>query len=64
MRNLTLLTDFYQLTMMNGYLQCGTDRQQAVFDVFFREKEQISYAVAAGLEQVAEYINNLHFEAD
>lgn len=60
-RNLTLLTDFYQLTMMNGYLKSGIADEMATFDMFFRKKGQINYAVAAGLEQVIEYIENLHF---
>lgn len=64
MRNLTLLTDFYELTMMNGYLKCGTAERKAVFDVFYRGVGGFSYAVAAGLEQVVEYIQNLHFSDD
>ena len=55
-RNLTLLTDFYQLTMMNGYFREGIGEREAVFDMFFRPKGQINYAVAAGLEQVVDYI--------
>lgn len=64
MRNLTLLTDFYELTMMNGYLKCDTADRKAVFDVFYRGVGGFSYAVAAGLEQVVEYIQNLHFSDD
>lgn len=64
MRNLTLLTDFYELTMMNGYLKCGTADRKAVFDVFYRGVGGFSYAVAAGLEQVVEYVENLHFSDD
>lgn len=60
-RNLTLLTDFYQLTMMNGYFREGIGEKEAVFDMFFRPKGQINYAVAAGLEQVADYIRNIKF---
>lgn len=63
-RNLTLMTDLYELTMMNGYYKLGTADRTAVFDVFFRQAGQISYAVAAGLEQVVEYIENLHFDAE
>ena len=58
------MTDLYELTMMNGYHALGTSERTAVFDVFFRHAGQISYAVAAGLEQVAEYIQNLHFDDD
>lgn len=60
-RNLTLLTDLYQLTMMNGYLQKGRKEEIAVFDVFFRQNGMITYSIACGLEQVVDYIMNLHF---
>ena len=63
-RNLTLLTDLYQLTMMNGYLRNGKQRDIAVFDLFFRRNNVITYSVAAGLEQAVDYIRNIHFEAD
>ena len=62
MRNLTLLTDLYQLTMMNAYLQTGKDDVMANFDVFYRQKEHLDFAICAGLEQVIDYVNNLHFE--
>ncbi|MDO4572776.1 MAG: nicotinate phosphoribosyltransferase, partial [Clostridia bacterium] len=61
MRNLTMMTDLYQLTMMYGYYREGMAQNEAVFDVFFRPKENISYAVMAGLESVIDYINNLRF---
>lgn len=60
--NLTLLTDLYQLTMMNGYHLCGLDKTRAVFDVFYRGAGGYSYAIAAGLEQAIDYIRNLHFD--
>lgn len=60
-RNLTLLTDLYQLTMMNGYLLENRKDEIAVFDVFFRQNGMITYSVACGLEQVIEYVTNLHF---
>ena len=64
-RNLTMLTDLYQLTMMNGYLKYGMDKNKAVFDMFFRPLQNNSvYAVMAGLEQAIEYINNLHFSEE
>ena len=63
-RNLTLLTDFYQLTMMNGYFKKGIGEREAVFDMFFRPKGQINYAVAAGLQQVVEYIQDINFTPD
>ena len=60
-RNLTLLTDLYQLTMMNGYLRNGKQGDIAVFDLFFRRNNIITYSVAAGLEQAIDYIRNIHF---
>ncbi len=62
MRNLTLLTDLYQLTMGQGYFTEGKSEQLAAFDVFFRPNKLITYSVAAGLEQAAEYLEDLHFE--
>ncbi|MBR0190071.1 MAG: nicotinate phosphoribosyltransferase [Clostridia bacterium] len=60
-RNLTLLTDLYQLTMMNGYLKENRREETAVFDVFFRQNGMITYSVACGLEQTVDYILNLRF---
>lgn len=60
-RNLTLLTDLYQLTMMNGYLKHQKNEEIAVFDVFFRQNGIITYSLACGLEQVVDYILNLNF---
>ena len=63
MRNLTMMTDLYQFTMMYGYFKHEMKDTRAVFDMFFRHQQGHSeYAVMAGLEQVIEYINNLHFE--
>ncbi|MBR5473845.1 MAG: nicotinate phosphoribosyltransferase, partial [Lachnospiraceae bacterium] len=60
-RNLTLLTDLYQLTMMQGYFK-ENHTQTVIFDAFYRRNpSENGYAVCAGLEQVIEYINNLHF---
>ena len=64
MRNLTLLTDLYQLTMMNGYLENGKEKDVAVFDLFFRRNGIITYSVVAGLEQAVDYILNLRFEEE
>ncbi|WP_407313793.1 nicotinate phosphoribosyltransferase [Desulfosporosinus sp. SB140] len=62
MENLTMLTDLYQLTMMQGYLVNGYQNKEAVFDVFFRSIPfNGGYALAAGLEQVVEFIENLRF---
>lgn len=60
-RNLTLLTDLYQLTMMNGYLLENREEEIAVFDLFFRQNGMITYSVACGLEQAVDYILNLKF---
>lgn len=61
-RNLTLLTDFYELTMGNGYLENGMGNTVCVFDLYFRKiPDSGGFAVMCGLEQVIEYINNLHF---
>ena len=63
--NLTLLTDFYELTMMQGYFK-NHSNQTVIFDVFYRDNPcNGSYAITAGLEQMIEYIENLRFsEAD
>ncbi len=60
-RNLTMMTDLYQLTMMYGYFKHGMTKNQAVFDLFFRERDSFSYAVMAGTESAIEYINGLRF---
>ena len=57
-----MMTDLYQLTMMNGYFLDGTYKNEAVFDLFFRSGAQLNYAVAAGLEQAVDYIKNLRFD--
>ena len=64
--NLTMLCDFYELTMGNGYWSKGFQDQITYFDVFFRDvPDKGGFAIAAGLEQVVDYIQNLHFsEAD
>ena len=64
MRNLTLMTDLYQLTMMYGYQKSGTRDQIAVFDMFFRDKEELNFSIMAGVEQLVDYIQNLHFSDD
>ena len=61
-RNLTLLTDLYQLTMMNGYLKEGKENEVVIFDLFFRQNALITYSLAAGLEQAIDYVLNLKFE--
>ncbi len=61
-RNLTMLTDFYELTMANGYLENGLKDEIAYFDMFFRRvPDDGGFAIMAGLKQVIDYIENLHF---
>lgn len=63
--NLTLLTDLYELTMMQGYFKNHSFNQTVIFDVFYRENPcNGGYAIAAGLEQAIEYIENLRFTAN
>lgn len=65
MRNLTMMTDLYQLTMMNGYLHHGMENHHACFDLFYRRRgDLLTYAVAAGLEQAIEYVQNLRFNEE
>jgi len=65
MRNLTMLTDLYQLTMMYGYYKTGMRDNLATFDMFYRAKgESTHYAIMAGVEQLMDYIENLHFDED
>lgn len=62
-RNLTMLCDFYELTMANGYFSSGMKDKIVYFDVFYRKNpDNGGYAIAAGLEQIVNYINELHFE--
>ena len=63
--NLTMLCDFYEFTMANGYFKSGFYRKNVYFDVFFRRvPDNGGFAVAAGLEQVIDYIKELHFEEE
>ncbi len=60
--NHTLLCDYYELTMANGYFELGKGDEISYFDVFFRKvPDGGGFAIAAGLEQVIEYIRNLKF---
>ncbi len=64
-RNLTMLFDYYELTMGNGYFQSGLKDRISYFDLYFRKNpDQGGYAIAAGLEQVIEYVKNLHFSEE
>ena len=58
MRNLSMMTDLYQLTMMYGYYKCGMRNNIAVFDMFYRQNSEVThYAVFAGLD-VLQYSEN------
>ena len=60
--NLTMMTDFYQLTMMQGYFVSGEHNKKTVFDMFFRKSpEQSAYAVACGLDLLIKFIESIHF---
>lgn len=64
-RNLSMLCDFYEFTMSNGYFINGMYRRTVYFDLFFRKiPDNGGFAIATGLEQVVDYIKNLHFSAD
>ena len=63
--NMTMLTDFYELTMGKAYLDGGYEDTIAYFDLFFRSvPEQGGYALCAGLEQAIDYLQNLRFSGD
>lgn len=64
-RNLTMLTDFYEVTMANGYLTTGMADRIAYFDLFFRSvPDGGGFAIMAGVEQTVEYLNSLSFTED
>ena len=63
--NLTMLCDFYELTMGNGYFVSGMQDRMTYFDVFFREvPDGGGFAIAAGLEQIIDYVQKLHFDEE
>ena len=63
--NLTMLCDFYELTMGNGYFERGYKDRICYFDVFFRQcPDGGGFAIAAGLEQIVQYIRDLHFDPE
>ena len=60
--NMTMLCDFYELTMANGYFESGQADRITYFDVFFRSvPDKGGFAITAGLEQLIDYIEDLHF---
>jgi nicotinate phosphoribosyltransferase len=61
--NLTMLTDFYEITMANGYLENNMEDKIAYFDMFFRKvPDDGGFAIMAGVEQLIEYLKNLQFD--
>lgn len=63
--NYTMLTDFYEITMANGYLKCGMGDRIAYFDMYFRQApDNAGFAVMAGVQQLIEYFENLKFSRE
>ncbi len=63
--NLTMLCDFYELTMGNGYFESGLRDKIVYFDAYYRNNpDKGGYSIAAGLEQIIDYINNLYFDEE
>ncbi len=63
--NMTMLCDFYELTMGNGYFACGNKDKITYFDLFFRRcPDNGGFAIVAGLQQIVEYVQDLHFSKE
>ncbi len=64
-RNISMMMDLYEMTMANGYFSDEEQGERVTFDVFYRNNpDNGGYAIFAGLEQIIEYIENLHFEKE
>lgn len=64
-RNLSMVMDFYELTMANGYFNTNLYQKKAVFDLFYRNNpDEAGFSIFAGLQQIVDYILNLHFDED
>lgn len=64
-QNLTLLTDLYELTMMQGYFKHKAQNETVIFDMFYRNNPlESGYAICAGLQQVIDYVKSLHFSKE
>ena len=62
-RNLSMIMDFYEMTMSNGYFNANLLDQVAVFDLFFRTNpDEAGFSIFAGLQQIVDYVLNLHFD--
>lgn len=63
-RNISMMMDFYEMTMANGYFETGGEHSRVAFDVFYRRNpDGGGFAIFAGLEQIIEYVENMHFSA-
>ena len=64
-RNISMVMDFYEMTMANGYFECGDTNQRLAFDVFYRRNpDGGGFAIFAGLEQIIDYVENMNFSAE
>ena len=64
-RNISMMMDFYEMTMANGYFVSGGENTRVAFDVFYRRNpDNGGFAIFAGLEQIIEYVENMNFSAD
>ena len=64
-RNISMMMDFYEMTMANGYFVAGGENSRVAFDVFYRRNpDSGGFSIFAGLEQIIEYVENMHFSAD
>ena len=64
-RNISMMMDFYEMTMANGYFVTGGENTRVAFDVFYRRNpDNGGFAIFAGLEQIIEYVENMNFSAD
>ncbi len=62
-RNISMMMDFYEMTMANGYFVSGGENTRVAFDVFYRRNpDNGGFAIFAGLEQIIEYVENMHFD--
>ena len=64
-RNLSMVMDFYEMTMANGYFNLADNAKQVAFDVFYRKNpDNGGFAIFAGMEQIIDYVTNLHFSKE
>jgi len=64
-RNISMMMDFYEMTMANGYFETGGTNTKVAFDVFYRRNpDSGGFAIFAGLEQIIDYVENMNFSAE